>query len=73
MGMFGPSQWEIKALVIISAQLHSIQRKLDMLLAATANIPPGQLAELQEESNALKAKAQALSALIEQQQPIKGK
>ena len=68
MGLFGgPTQWEIKALVIISAQLHSIQRKLDTLLTASANVPPEQLAELTQESKNLKVKTDALAEAIEKQ------
>jgi len=70
MGFFNgePSDWEVNALIIISRQLHSMQRKLDTLLTSAANVPPEQLAELTKESAALKAQTDALSEAIEKQQ-----
>jgi len=62
-----PSDWEINALVIISAQLNDIQHKLDVLLAATPKVSAAQLAELQQESDKLKAKSNLLAQAIEQQ------
>ena len=61
------SDWEINALVIISAQLKDIQRKLDALLAATPEVPAKQFDELQQESEKLKAKADLLAHTIEKQ------
>lgn len=67
-----PSEWIINALVTISAQLTAvlrqnflIQRKLDALIAAQANIPPEQLRELEQESKSLKTKTDALAKAIE--------
>lgn len=62
-----PSDWEIQALVTISAQIKDVQRKLDALLAATPNVSAKQLDELQKESDKLKAKSDALAQAIEQQ------
>jgi hypothetical protein len=71
--MFGrPSKWEINALVIISAQLKSIQRGLAVLLAAAGNVPPEQLAKLTQETKELEARSKALDEAIEKQKTKKG-
>ena len=62
-----PSDWEINALVTISAQYKDIQHKLDVLLAANPRVSATQLAELQKESDKLKAKSDLLAQAIEQQ------
>ena len=61
-----PTDWEINALVIISAQLKDIQRKLDALLNASSNIPKKQLQALEEASKALEAKTDSLAKSIEE-------
>lgn len=63
-----PTDWEVQALVIISAQLKDIQHKLDVLLAAEPKVSATQLAELQAESGKLKAKSDLLAQAIENQQ-----
>ncbi len=66
MNFFGRDKWMVEALVIISAQLHSVQRKLDTLLAALPNVSKAQLDELAKK---LEGPTESLAEAIEKNKP----
>ena len=65
MSLFERDPWTTNALIIISAQIHNVDRKLDAIISGSA--PPEQLEELRRESTALRARTDALLASIEKQ------
>jgi len=64
MGIWQFIRWTTNALVIISAQLHDVQKKLDLLIAANSGITQAQLDELAKK---LKGSTDSLAQVIEQQ------
>lgn len=60
-------EWLIKSIIILSKQLHNIQRGLDTLLSASTNVSKEQLAKLTKDSTELKAMSDKLTSAIEQQ------
>ena len=68
MGFFRPSQWLIDALVTISAQLKSIERKVNMLLQLSED--QGKLSKL---ASQLDTSTDSLESAVEKNQPTNKK